>query len=305
MTATTLTKAAPSHRSLAWRWDRANDPMARAPGTLSPAISAMVALFRSELPGIRIGAWRSGSFQNGEMKPDRHTAGLAIDIMLDSRDDNEKAVADALIDAFIENHSTMQWYDMVYVDWSDEDTPFYFHIPGKVPLYSGKLLERTPTSVAAGLAHRNHIHLDWCNYNDKASDPDDVYNWPLEAQRAPFVGDLRKSFQLIDILFITQATPGWLQGWWEFKWRGEIYYYYFGATSHASWSQLKPKDRSAPLQHEQGRGTVAIGVPANGITILWHNSGNVETFTRVSGAKVETLKGFWNGVEPTEGTKMR
>ncbi|MFO1353002.1 MAG: hypothetical protein U1F68_20940 [Gammaproteobacteria bacterium] len=279
--------------------------MARPPGTESPAIKALAGVLRKELPGINFTTWRAGSMQGGVMKPDRHTAGLAIDIMLDSRDDDEKDVADALIDAFIKHHSSMQWYDMIYVDWKDEDTPFYFHIPGKVPLYGGKLLEKTPTTLDAGLAHRNHIHLDWCDYKDVASDPADVYNWPSESKKVTFVEDLRKEFQLIDLLFATQATPGWLRGWWEFKWRGSIYYYYFDTTSHVAWSQTKPQDRSVPMQHEEGRGTVAIGAPPNGITILWRNSGSKEEFTRVSGAKIETLTGFWNGTEPIDGTKMR
>jgi hypothetical protein len=289
--------------------------MARPPNTECPAIRTLHSLFTKELPTISVGTWRAGSNQrvqeNGKtvvkFLPDRHTAGLAIDIMLDSRDDDEKALADALIDAFIKIHSQMQWYDMIYVDWPTEDQPRFFHIPGN-PLYSGEKLKKVNTDTDTGMAHRNHIHLDWCDYTNKASDPADVYNWPTESKNIAFEAALRAEFQSIRALFNPQVTPSWLQGWWEFKWRGAKYFYYFDKLSKAAWSQTKPQDKSSPLQNEEGRGVVAIDELTNGITIRWTNTGSIEKLVRTKGAppgQVDKLAGTWNDAEPLEGAKMR
>ena len=279
--------------------------MSRPANIECPAIKALHGLFTSVFPGIPVGTWRRGSGPRGD--PDRHTAGLAIDIMLDSRDDDEKALADALIDAFIKHHAKMKWYDMIYVDWPGETTPYYFHIPGN-RIYAGDLLKKNNTSVATGEAHRNHIHLDWCNYKLKASEPADVYDWPAEASQIGFVGDLQAEFDAIKILFAPQGTPSWLQGWWAFTWRGATYYYFFDKMSKAAWGQVKPSQEALqnklPLQNEEGRGVVAIGMPANGITIRW-KSGSVEKYERIPGPKGDRLKGTWNDNETIEGVKIK
>lgn len=284
--------------------------MSRPANVECPAIKALHGLFASVFPVISVGTWRAGS--GPRMAPDRHTAGLAIDIMLDSRDDDEKALADALIDAFIRHHGKMKWYDMVYVDWPDDNTPFYFHIPGNIiytfpPNYGGDLLKKMRTGVDTGQAHRNHIHLDWCHYKMKAKDPADVYDWPPEASQIGFVGDLRGEFEAIKTLFAPQGTPGWLQGWWQILWRGESWYYFFDRMSKAAWSGARPSKEAVlyrnPLQNEEGRGVVAIGMPANGITIRW-KSGSVEKYERIPGPKGDRLKGTWNDCEPVEAVRM-
>src|SRR5262245_45869609 len=60
----------------------------------------------------------------------RHEAGLAIDVMLHSKSPAQKAVADAIIEALVEEHSDMGWYDLIYTDWDKDGKPSYFHIPG-------------------------------------------------------------------------------------------------------------------------------------------------------------------------------
>src|SRR5262245_8929691 len=80
----------------------------------------------------------------------RHTAGLAMDIMLDSRDLVEKSVADSIIDAVVKTHAQMRWADLIYTDWN-KGKPFHFHIPG-MPPFGGPngMLKKNPTSKKLG-----------------------------------------------------------------------------------------------------------------------------------------------------------
>ena len=83
----------------------------------------------------------------------RHDAGLAMDIMLDSRDIAEKAVADQIIDAVIAMHGKMKWSDILYTDWNGPQ-PFFFHVPGAPPFGGPKgMLKkiRTPSGSSASI----------------------------------------------------------------------------------------------------------------------------------------------------------
>lgn len=75
------------------------------------------------------------------------------------------------------------------VDWNDK-TPLYFHIPGN-PLYAGKRLQKNETSKQIAEAHINHVHVDWCDFTIKASDPDCVYDWPTEALANGFAEEMK------------------------------------------------------------------------------------------------------------------
>jgi hypothetical protein len=91
----------------------------------------------------------------------RHTAGLAMDIMLDSRDLVEKLVADDIIAALVKVHAQMRWADLIYTDWNN-GKPSHFHIPGMPPFGGPKgMLKKNPTSKKLGEQHENHIHIDW------------------------------------------------------------------------------------------------------------------------------------------------
>lgn len=81
----------------------------------------------------------------------RHTAGLAMDIMLDSRDLVEKSIADDIIAAVVKVHAQMRWADLIYTDW-DNGKPSHFHIPGMPPFGGPKgMLKKTrhPRSSAS------------------------------------------------------------------------------------------------------------------------------------------------------------
>jgi len=97
-------------------------------------------------------------------RPDgsRHDAGLAMDIMLDSRDIAEKAQADEIIEAVVTLHAKMKWSDILYTD-RNGPKPSFFHIPGAPPFGgpNGMLKKNPNHNVKLGQAHINHIHIDW------------------------------------------------------------------------------------------------------------------------------------------------
>src|SRR6516225_10004139 len=94
------------------------------PNTECPAVSELVRALQAVIPELRgrgIGTIR----QDGS----RHTAGLAADIMLDSKNGYQKGMADEIIEALIAMQSAMGWHDILYTDWlpGDPPQPFYFH----------------------------------------------------------------------------------------------------------------------------------------------------------------------------------
>jgi hypothetical protein len=119
----------------------------------------------------------------------RHDAGLAMDIMLDSRDIAEKAVADQIIEAVVQLHARMQWHDILYTDWNG-GKPFFFSIPGNPPFGGPKgMLKKNPNNdLKLGNEHINHIHIDWWSGNPTT--------WPPTAKttgfKAALVGELQK-----------------------------------------------------------------------------------------------------------------
>jgi hypothetical protein len=140
-----------------------------------PAIKELKAALLSAVPILANDPAKLGTVRNDAS---RHTAGLAMDIMLDSRDHIEKSVGDQIVDAVIKVHSQMKWYDLIYTDWVN-GKPFYFHVPG-LPPYGGPkgLLKKNPTSVKLGKQHENHIHIDWFAFN--------ATKWPSQASTTGF-----------------------------------------------------------------------------------------------------------------------
>ncbi len=59
----------------------------------------------------------------------RHTAGLAIDIMLDVTKESERTLAHGIIEALVGRHASLLWSDLVYSEF-DGTAITYFHIPG-------------------------------------------------------------------------------------------------------------------------------------------------------------------------------
>ena len=155
-----------------------------------PAIVELKAALLEAVPILGADPKKLGTVRNDNS---RHTAGLAMDIMLDSRDMVEKLVADQIIEAVVNVHPKMRWSDLIYTDWNG-GKPVYFHIPGMPPFGGPKgMLKKNPTSESLGSQHKNHIHIDWWAFNDK--------EWPPHAST--------KGFKTALVAELTK-TPQWL-----------------------------------------------------------------------------------------------
>jgi hypothetical protein len=158
-----------------------------------PAVRELVGALKVAVPLLANDPKKIGTVRNDGS---RHTAGLAVDIMLDSRDLAEKSVADAIIDAVVKLHAQLRWSDLIYTDWND-GRPFHFHIPG-MPPFGGPngMLKKNPTTEKLGKDHENHIHIDWWGGHPA--------KWPPQATatgfKAPLIAQL-------------QRPPEWLEAY--------------------------------------------------------------------------------------------
>lgn len=96
-------------------------------------------------------------------------------------------------------------------------------------------------------------------------------------------------------------VPDWLQGWWDVRWRGQSFYYYFDRSREVTWTQIAPLDRSRPSLVYNDKGKLAIGVP-NALSIVWSKTGSIEKFENP--LNTPNMKGMWNDKEPLAATKM-
>jgi hypothetical protein len=140
-----------------------------------PAVKELQAALLAAVPLLAADSRKIGTVRNDGS---RHTAGLAMDIMLDSRDLVEKSVADNIITAVVKVHAQMRWADLIYTDWNG-GKPIHFHIPGMPPFGGPKgMLKKNPTSKKLGEQHMNHIHIDWWAGN--------ATKWPPHASTTGF-----------------------------------------------------------------------------------------------------------------------
>jgi hypothetical protein len=129
----------------------------------SPAIAELKEALFAAVPLLKASPAKIGTTrQDGS----RHDAGLAMDIMLDSRKIDEKAVADSIIQAVVSIHPKMKWSSILYTDWKG-DEPDFFHIPGAPPFGgpNGMLKKNPNKNVVLGKEHINHVHIDWWTGN--------------------------------------------------------------------------------------------------------------------------------------------
>lgn len=163
--------------------------------TECPAVTELARSLRGVIPELRERG-RIGTIRNDGS---RHTAGLAIDIMLDSTNEYEKMMADDIIAALIELQDQVRWHDIIYTDWLDDGRPFHFHIPGGGGGYGGHRLQKNPVLDAAlGRAHENHIHVDWVDFSLRIvpHETNFVYDWPSDARSTNFGGRLAERLML-------------------------------------------------------------------------------------------------------------
>ena len=149
-----------------------------------PAVQELRAALLAAVPQLAADPQKIGTVREDGS---RHTAGLAMDIRLDSRVDWEKSSADVIVAALVKLHARMRWADLLYTDWSG-GTPFHFHIPGMPPFGGPKgMLQKNPTSEQLGKQHENHVHVDWFS-----GSPTD---WPPHASTTGFRGPLVAELQ--------------------------------------------------------------------------------------------------------------
>lgn len=106
-----------------------------------PAVTALRGLlgsFSDVFPARKLGG-RSGYWNEFN----RHHAGLAVDIMLDPRNEAEVRLGQNLFMLFVRHKQTMQWRGMLYQHVSIN--------------FSGNVGNYRPAD------HENHIHIDWHN----------------------------------------------------------------------------------------------------------------------------------------------
>jgi hypothetical protein len=267
------------------------------PRAEAPAVAELKRAIRSVIPSVTLGTIR----EDGS----RHTSGLAIDIMLDSRTPDEKSLADSIISALVDCHSQVKWSDLIYTDWTEDGHPTYFHMPAGVGGYGGTPFKKAHISAGIGALHVNHIHLDWVDFNLKSGDPTDPYTWSQRARAAGFAAAFRDSLQgLIGNQSLPSggAAPGWLLGWWKVIENNDSYYYYVGEAGYAYWTDNRPASPNAvaPLSNMSNRAQYAIS-GAKGVQFNWDTYGTVENFTAQGTRK---MAGRSNKGTQLEATKI-
>ena len=167
--------------------------MSHPPNTECPAVHDVVRALRRAIPMLaepgRVGTIRADA--------SRHTAGLAIDIMLHSRHGLEKRIADDIIAALIEMHSAIRWHDILYTDWNADGTPFHFSLAGSRDYSNFLFQKRRNADEALGRQHENHVHVDWVDFSlRRRGDRILVYDWPPDAMRSGFADALTNRLAL-------------------------------------------------------------------------------------------------------------
>lgn len=125
----------------------------------------------------------------------------------------------------------------------------------------------SPSSTSASLGRRRH--LDPCRFRPGRSHRRLRHHQAHPRQRALHVpeaaglGGHRMLFgESSGASTGTETTPDqpanpvpdWLQGWWDVRWRGQSFYYYFDRSREVTWTQIAPLDRCPPLPRLQRQG---------------------------------------------------
>lgn len=230
----------------------------------------------------------------------RHTAGVAIDIMLDSTKAAARSRAEGMIAVFIKLHQKMLWSDIIFTD---------YHVPAGRAGYGGTPFK--PNPYTADRRHFDHIHMDWVDFSLKNSEPEFrriPYKWSEAAKTTGFGGALYAELAALSgstpAPSPPSARPTWIDGWWEVVQEGESYFYLLrSADGSAAWTYSRPASAStAQPAHTENRGTIAA--QADSFVITWERwaaIATVEKFTRTSPG---VLAGTSNRAGPLTATKI-
>jgi hypothetical protein len=239
-----------------------------ARGIECPAIAELKKALNSTFPSVETGTIRTPD------PADRHTSGIAMDVMLDLREPEEKALADGIISVLIKNYALMQWSDIIYSTWNTDGSIFYYHIPGGGRGYGGTPL--TQNTYGGDKEHTNHFHIDWVDFSLKNPMPEylrDPYQWSDAAKRTGFATAIKPDLEAIKRGERlpggpARTTPQWLWGWWQVAEDGETYYYYFGLAGFVAWTDQKPANNRVPIVGPQNKGIFNVGAGSE-LDITW------------------------------------
>ena len=162
-------------------------------GIECPAIAELKKVLKTVFPEVEIGTIRFPT------PADRHTSGLAMDVMLSIEKPEQKAIADGIISVLIKHHSLMRWSDIIYSDWRDDGSIFYYHIPGGGHGYGGKPLERN--NYTKDKKHTDHFHIDWVDFNLKNPLPEynlNPYQQSADAKRTGFASAIQADLEALN-----------------------------------------------------------------------------------------------------------
>ncbi len=247
-----------------------------ARGVECPAIAELKSVLNIVFPSVETGTTRFPS------PADRHTSGIAMDVMLDIREPEEKALADGIINVLIRHHPQMQWSDIIYSDWNPDGSIFYYHIPGGGHGYGGKPLERN--RYTGDTKHTNHFHIDWVDFGMKNPMPlylQDPYQVSVAAEKTGFTSAIRSDLEAIKSGQRlpgppARSTPSWLWGWWKITADGDDYYYYFGLAGFVAWTDDKPANSSVPIVQPQNKGIFSMSGDSE-LDVAWDFIGGGQT----------------------------
>ena len=223
-------------------------------GVECPAIAELKKVLNTVFSSVETGTIRF------PVPADRHTSGLAMDVMLDIREPEEKALADGIISVLIKHYKLMEWSDIIYSDWKPDGSIHYYHIPGGGHGYGGTPLMRN--NYTSDKEHTNHFHIDWVDFGLKNLPPEfakDPYQQSAAAKKTGFASALQPDLEAVKRGERLPgppgvATPTWLWGWWKVTADGEGYYYYFGLAGFVAWTDERPTNASQPIVHPQNKG---------------------------------------------------
>lgn len=274
-----------------------------ARGIECPAIAELKSVLNSVYSSVETGTTRF------PVPADRHTSGVAMDVMLDIREPEEKALADGIISVLIKHYSLMEWSDIVYSDWNPDGSIFFYHIPGGGHGYGGTPLARN--SYTQDKEHTNHFHIDWVDFGLKNPEPlfrEDPYQWSSAARKTGFTSAIQPDLEAIkrgERLpgAPASATPSWLWGWWKITEDGDDYYYYFGLAGFIAWTDDKPANSTAPIVHPQNRGIFRMSGNSE-VDITWDfiAGGQTKEHFKTSGS-VRQMTGTSNRFGPLTAVK--
>jgi hypothetical protein len=269
-------------------------------GDECPAIKELKSAIKAVFPSVECGTIRWPT------PADRHTSGIAMDVMLDVHKPDEKARAEGIIEALMDNYPAMQWSDIIYTDINADGTIDYYHIPGGGRGYGGRPLRRNP--YGSDKKHTNHFHIDWVDFGQKNEGEEykrNPYKWTDAARKTGFATALVTAFKAIPATPApTAGTPAWLAGWWKVVDGGGTYFYRFSEGGLVVWQEVRPANSRASAGHVGNRGKVT-SAQGDTVQITWNwvaGGHTVETFKTVPGQK--RMDGTSNRWGPLVATRI-